>query len=108
MNHAFLSLLGLCRRAGKLTIGCEAVKGSVLKGEARLVILAEDISKHTQQDVLFHAKQAGTPFVQAGCGKDALGAALGKYASVIAVNDTGFAKKLKQLAPQQQNERGGM
>ena len=57
---------------------------------------------------MFHVKQAGTPFVQAGCGKDALGAALGKYASVMAVNDAGFAKKLKQLVPQQQNERGGM
>ena len=39
-----LGLLSLCRRAGRLTTGMEATLEKAQKGEAFLVLLAEDLS----------------------------------------------------------------
>ena len=45
-NHRapLLSLLGLARRAGKLSLGNDAAVESLRKGQARLVLLASDLS----------------------------------------------------------------
>lgn len=53
MNNPILSLLGLCRRAGRISIGCDPVKSSILKGETRLVLFAGDISKNTEKDIVY-------------------------------------------------------
>ena len=81
MNDAILSLLGLCRRAGKLTIGNDAVVEDTKNGTAKLVILTRDISANTRKKL---TKE--------------LGFALGRrLAAVVAVCDDGFAAKLTTL-----------
>ena len=52
MNSNALGFLGLIRRAGKLTIGCDPIVDSMKKGTAKLVLMASDISpnkKKTQE-----------------------------------------------------------
>lgn len=108
MNNAILSLLGLCRRAGRLTIGCDPVKSSIIKGETQLVLFAGDISKNTEKDVMYMIKEFQADLIRLNSTKDEIGTALGKYASVISINDAGFAKKIKKLATEQPEQRGGM
>ena len=43
--------LSLCRRAGKLVMGFDAVAESVLKGKAFLVLTAVDLSPKTQKRI---------------------------------------------------------
>ena len=46
-NTPLLGALGLCRKAGKLVMGFDAVAESVMKGKAFLVLTAADVSPRT-------------------------------------------------------------
>ena len=108
MIDPILSLLGLCRRAGRMSIGCDPVKSSILKGETRLVLFAGDISRNTEKDIVYLIEEYHKDLIRLNSTKDEIGTALGKYASVVSINDTGFAKKIKKLCSEQQEQRGGM
>ena len=47
--NKFFSLLGLCKRAGKLVAGEVAAEQAVRKKQAYLLILAQDASKNTKK-----------------------------------------------------------
>ncbi len=46
-QNLMLGALGLCRKAGKLVMGFDAVAESVMKGKAVLVLTAQDLSPRT-------------------------------------------------------------
>lgn len=104
MNDRVLSLLGLCRRAGKLTMGNDAVIDDILKGKAYLVIFASDLSDNTKKGILSAAKLRGVKVLTTDADKFQLGNAVGKYCAVISVNDRGFAKRLCELTAEKQDE----
>ena len=58
-NKRLLSLLGLARRANRLSLGSDPAEEALRKGQARLVLLAEDLSQHTAGGVRFAAEEAG-------------------------------------------------
>ena len=96
--HKFLSLLGLCKRAGKLAAGETAAEQAIRKKQAALLILAEDASKNTKKKFTNSAAYYGLPLAEAGT-KQELGRAIGaEERSIIAITEEGFAKKLKELA----------
>ncbi|MGI6283165.1 L7Ae/L30e/S12e/Gadd45 family ribosomal protein [Caproicibacterium lactatifermentans] len=95
--NKILSMLGLCRRAGRIQLGHDPVLESVRSGKARLVLLARDLSAHTAGGIQYAAQQMGIPVCVLSCTMEEMGAALGKYAGAAAVEDTGFANKLKTL-----------
>ncbi len=51
MEHKqkLLAALSLCRKAGKLVKGFDAVQESVFSGKAALVLLAQDVSEGTEK-----------------------------------------------------------
>ncbi|MBR6530032.1 MAG: ribosomal L7Ae/L30e/S12e/Gadd45 family protein [Clostridia bacterium] len=49
MKDKFLSSLGLCRRAGALSIGAEAVHAAIRSGKTALVFVASDVSEATMK-----------------------------------------------------------
>lgn len=94
----FLSLLGLCKRAGKLAAGEVAVEQAVRSKQAYLLILSEDASKNTKKKFNNSAAYYELPLVQIKT-KEELGRAIGTdMRSILAITEEGFAKKLKQLA----------
>ena len=96
--NKFLSLLGLCKRAGKLSAGEVAAEQAVRGKQAYLLILSEDASKNTKKKFRNSAAYYELPLAEIGT-KEELGRAIGTdMRSIIAVNEEGFAKKLKQLA----------
>lgn len=95
MNDRLLNFLGLCRRAGKMKIGCDTVIESVELGNARLILMASDISENTKKKVT--AALNSTDCETLNYTKDELSFSLGKTCAVLAVEDDGFAKKLKEL-----------
>lgn len=97
MNDAALSLLGLARRAQRLSLGFDSVCDSVRNGEAQLVITASDISKGTLEKLLRCTESCGIEHISASFDACRLGAALDKQVRVVSVNDSGFAKKIKLL-----------
>lgn len=106
MNDRILSLLGLCRRAGKLVIGADPTIESINKGKSKIVIFANDFSKNSIKPVLTAAHSGNIKAFCINRCKDELSFALGKLCGVLSVEDKGFADKLSQLI-ENENEQGG-
>ncbi len=104
MNDRILSLLGLCRRAGKLVIGADPTIDSINSGKARAVIYTGDFSKNSIKPVLSASHKTNVKVLCINRSKDELSLALGKLCGVVSVEDKGFAEKLIQLI---ENEQGG-
>lgn len=96
MNNNVFGFLGLIRRAGKMTIGCDAVVDSMSKGTNKLTLMASDISDNTKKVILKNAKAYNVHTIIIKCTKDELSSAVGKLAAVISVEDEGFARGLNQ------------
>lgn len=104
MNDRILSLLGICRRAGKLIIGANPSIDSIQKHKAKLIIFASDFSKSSGKSVLTAAHENNITTLTLNRKKDEVSLAVGKLCGVMAIEDAGFADKLKMLI---ENELGG-
>ena len=74
--NKFFSLLGLCKRAGKLVAGEVAAEQAVRKKQAYLLILAQDASKNTKKKFTNSAVYYELPLAEIGT-KEELGRAIG-------------------------------
>lgn len=92
----FLSLLGMCRRAGRLQWGHDACVESAQRGRAALCLLASDASERLGRDV---RRAAGDriPVLDAVYTMQQFEAAVGLHAGVLSTEDAGFAKELIRL-----------
>ena len=104
MNDRVLSLLGLCRRAGKLVIGAEPCIESITKNKSNLIICANDFSRNSAKPVLEKAHQSNVKTLILNRSKEEISLALGKLCGVVSVEDKGFAKKFTELI---NSEQGG-
>lgn len=96
MNDAFLSALGLCKKAGKAVYGFETVKGAIMRSEAFLVFSACDLSSKTEKELCFLCENWGVQIIKTQYEMKILGGSIGKLTGIIAVTDEGFATMLKQ------------
>ena len=97
MNDKILNFLGLCRRAGRLTVGNDAVIDEVKNGKAKLVLVSGDISLNTESKLKKICSAYNTELIKLNRSRDKLSAAVGRFGAVCAVLDSGFSKKLIQL-----------
>lgn len=89
-----LSLLGLARRAGKLSVGHDQVFETVRKGTAKAVLLTSDASpRHLRELEAVPFKGAILPIPYT---MDEAGAAAGKRSCIFSVEDEGFATAIEK------------
>ena len=99
------SLVGLCKRAGKVVCGEGAVKDSIRYGKAQLVIIATDASDNTKKSITNSCKYYGVEYYIQGT-KETIGHSVGNsYNAVVAITDPGFAKSIQGHL--QRNTNGG-
>ena len=91
MNNKLLSALGFNRRAGKLVMGFDPVKDSVLKGEAILVLIASDLSEKTKKRVGYFCEDY-TEIIELGLTQHELLAVTRKLTGVLATTDENLSK----------------
>lgn len=96
MTDKTLSLLGLSRRAGKLTAGFDAAVQAAREKQAVLLLAAADISEKTFQNLSFEGTRAGVQTLRLGTKIEETGRACGVKAGVFAVTDEGFAKAIRK------------
>lgn len=99
MYDKVLSLLGIARRAGKLSTGHDAAVSSIVKDSAKLRIVSSDASQRLKREIS-HSCTFGNkdiPVILADFTGADLSAAIGIKAAVITVDDEGFAKRIRQL-----------
>jgi ribosomal protein L7Ae-like RNA K-turn-binding protein len=98
LNVALARLLGLCRRAGKVTSGDQAVRKELAKGKVSLLILADNASSRLVAEYTNIAQSRMIPVI-IYCTRDMLGQILGKPPrSVVAILDEQFARGLMRVS----------
>ena len=104
MNNKIAGLLGMSRRAGRLSIGFDAVLGEIASGKAKLILLAADASSKTCKEIRFAVTKhsAAVPLCTLAADKQTLAQVLGlqKPVGVCCVNDAGFAAALQKASVQ--------
>mgnify|MGYP000583513503 CR=1 FL=1 len=97
VNHIsdkFLSLLGLCQKAGKLASGSVQCENAIKSGKASLVIISEEASESTVKEFSHLCLSKNVDYITVGT-KDQLGGAIGKESrTILAVLDKAFAEML--------------
>ncbi len=104
-NTPLLGALGLCRKAGKLVMGFDAVAESVMKGKAFLVLTAADVSPRTARKTNEFCEGL-VPCLSMPLTQDVLCAVARKPVGVYAVTDENLARLCeKHLARLPQSEK---
>lgn len=94
--HKALSLVGIAKKAGRISVGESAVKDSIRFGKCGLVIIAGDASDNTKKSVINSCKYYGATYYEVGT-KEEIGRAIGKgNTSSVSVNDEGLAKAIEE------------
>ena len=98
MNDKFLSLLGMARRAGKVSLGHDAAISSIVKSKACLCVLSAEGSDRLKREVEHACNYQGKsiPLLITDYTISELSFAIGSKAAVITVDDEGFAKALSE------------
>jgi len=97
-ERKFYSMIGLAKRAGKLSSGEFAVSKGIRAGDTRLVILAGDASENTKKKFTNMCETYKTELITVG-NISLLGRALGKEKrAVLGILDEGFAKSIIKIA----------
>jgi ribosomal protein L7Ae-like RNA K-turn-binding protein len=96
-----MGALGLCRRAGALTVGFDAVKDAVLSGRAHLVLYTQDASEGNVRRIQWMCGEVGDdcPVCRLPLTKQDLAAILHKAVGVLAVTDENLAVLCRAKLP---------
>ena len=94
MNDSALNLLGLCRKAGKLSPGHDACKASLNQGRASLCLICSDASQRLKEEITALAEKAGVRIFDVDYSMMDIKAAISFKAAVLTIDDEGFAKSL--------------
>ena len=99
-----LKTLGLAARSGKLVYGCDACCDALKSGRSLLIIMASGISQNTSKRLSDRCAFYGARLIQAECGADELGQALGRRTGVAAaaVTDKSLAGAVASAFDKQQ------
>lgn len=97
--NKFLSTLGLCRRAGKLVYGFDAVCDEIKKKGSKVcgVFTARDLSEKTLKEVGFFCEKYSVPHIRTDIKMDEIKAALSVKTGIIAILDKGLFGSLSNL-----------
>jgi len=99
MNDRFLSMLGLCRKAGRLIIGHDACMASIISGRAGLCMVCRDASERLKNEFKKAACYGGRelPLAYIDYSMDDVQSVIGFRAGVFTIEDEGFLKKFFEL-----------
>ncbi|MGN0604918.1 MAG: L7Ae/L30e/S12e/Gadd45 family ribosomal protein [Oscillospiraceae bacterium] len=95
-----INLLTICKKAGKLVIGFDAVKASFFEDKVFCVLVAKDISENTLKKITIICKafaKRNVPIIKTSLTVAELETYLGQKMAVAAVCDRGFAKRFAEL-----------
>jgi len=105
MNERFLTMLGLCAKAGKCAFGEAACLSSVRSGKARLLLVSSDASENSKKRFADACSHAGVPLILTG---EPIDSAAGKPGrKFIAVTEVRFASAVSGAYAGEARNTGG-
>lgn len=105
LEQKALSLLGIARRAGRLSLGHDAAEEAIVKNRACLCLCCADASERLQREMRHACSYAhkSIPYRTTTIPMALLSQAIGSRAAVITVDDAGFAARLETLLDEIRN-----
>ncbi len=100
-DKKYLSMLGLARRAGRLSMGHDMALKAVKEKKAKLVVLASDVSERLIEEFKRACECDGINILIIDETINEIHCALGYKAGVITVNDENFSKRIEELINQE-------
>jgi len=93
-------MIGLCRKAKRLSAGHDACMSAIIKESAKLCLLLSDASERLKREFEKAATYNGRQLevIRLAMSMDELKRILGFRAGVLTINDEGFAKKIRELS----------
>jgi len=91
-----LNTLGLCKRAGKLIVGFDAVVADIDKAAG--ILVAADLSAKSKKEITFHCTKHSKKLVEINHTMNEIEAVLNKKTGIIAVLDNGLFTSLNRNA----------
>lgn len=95
MKARTLSQLGLCRKAGKLVCGFDAVAEAAKKHEAQVVLVSNDLSPKSKKEVEFIMNKENIEVLPVDATMDEIKAKTGKRAGILAVTEKNLAESVR-------------
>ncbi len=92
-------ILGLCRKAGKMSLGHDAAVTSIKKRKAKLVITCCDASDRLKNEIKDECTFDGRniPYIDAPFEMKEFALCINARAGVVSIDDRGFAEKLYSI-----------
>lgn len=88
--------IGLCRRAGKLTLGFDSVKDEIIGQTACVVLVARDVSEKTVKEIEFWANKHNIEVAVLPLEMEQMQHLFKRRVGVAAITDSGFAGLIKK------------
>ena len=103
-----LSMLGLCRRAGRLSMGHDMAVQAVVKGKAQLLLFCSDASPRlvSEFETLLQKHRSAIPLLVIKPTMEEIHIALGYRAGVMSVDDENFSDRINALIRQEELRYG--
>lgn len=94
-----LSMIGLCKKAGRLISGVPLVCDAVREGKIHLVVYASGAAENSVKRVRDKSGSYGVTAFALDVAPEALGKSIGKSGAVAAVGiaDSGFAQAIEKI-----------
>lgn len=98
-NVRALSMIGLCKKAGRLIAGVPLVCDALREGRLALVVYASDAAENSIKRVCDKAKSFDTAVLAVGTTPEVLAKSIGKVGATAAVGitDRGFADAITKI-----------
>lgn len=88
-------MIGLARRAGKLSMGHDMALESLKKRKAKLIVFCSDVSPRLINE--FEKRNSNVPIIKSDITMDEVHFSVGKKVGVMTVDDENFSKRLIEL-----------
>lgn len=103
-----LSMLGMARRAGKLSMGHDMAEKSIKAHKAKMVLVCSDVSKRLVSEFqrTLENFRLDIPLIIADITINEIHFAVGYKAGVMTVDDVNFSDRIISLLEQEENANG--
>ncbi len=92
-----INVLTVCRKAGRLIVGFDAVKEALMESNVSCVLVTDDISPNTLKEVKYICKNCNREILELDMDSYDMLYAVGKQTVVAAICDHGFAERIRNL-----------
>lgn len=92
-----LGLIGLCRRAGKITFGTQSCEEAIERKKVKLVLVAEDAVDRTKQNFKYQCERKQIPIRSFGTIEEISKAIGQNNKAIIGIKEKNLANQIMKL-----------